>query len=84
MRLSKKNLNQLCIITWKDAKGSIGVTLKDFLKEGWMINKTVGWIVYFDKEKVILATEINDNSDTKDLVWIPYHWVNNIEWIEEG
>ena len=83
MKLYKKNLNSLCILTWKDAKGQMGATLATFLKEGFIINKTVGWLEHFDKEKVVLSTEKSENSDTMDLVMIPYDWIINIEWIEE-
>ncbi len=46
MKLNKKNINQLCIVTWRDAKSEIGVSLTSFLKEGFIINKTVGWLTY--------------------------------------
>jgi len=84
MRLSKKNLNQLCIVTWKDAKGVQGDTLSSFLKEGWMVNKTVGWLKYYDKEKVITASEMSEGREELDMVWIPRGWITDVEWIEEG
>ena len=83
MKLYRKNLNQLCIITWKDAKGDMNVTLAAFLKDGWEINTTVGWLIYFDNEKIVLATEKSELCEGKDLVWIPKGWETKIEFIEE-
>ena len=83
MKLQKKHLNKLFIVTWKDAKGEVSCTLSDFLREGWMINKTVGWLKYFDKEKVIIATETSELNDILDLSWLPRGWITSMEEIEE-
>ena len=82
MKLNKKNINQLCIVTWKDAKCEAGATLTAFLKEGFFINKTVGWVMYYDKDKLVIATEKCANTETMDMVMIPRLWVDEIEWIE--
>ena len=82
MKLYKKNLGQLCILRWKDAKGQMGTTLQAFVKEGFMVNKTVGWLEYFDKEKVVLVTERSEQVENVDAVMIPAGWIVGVEWIE--
>lgn len=83
MKLNKKNLNKLCIITWKDAKGSMGTTLQAFLKEGFITNETVGWLVHYDLDKVVLCTERAKEIDNGDFVLIPRGWISCIEYIED-
>ena len=83
MRLSKKSLNKLAIVAWEDAKGQMGTTLQAFLKEGFIVNETVGWLVYYDLKKVVLQTERSVGMDSGDFVMIPRGWIVKIEFVEE-
>lgn len=50
MRLYKKELNKLCKVTWYDARSEIRTELAPFIKEGFAIIISVGWLKYFDKK----------------------------------
>ena len=83
MKLYKKEIGKLCVIKWKDAKGGIRCSLQDFIKSGFAINITVGWLKYFDKEKVITASECTvGDDDVFDLCLIPYDWIVEIRFVE--
>ncbi len=84
IRLKKKDINKLCIVSWEDAKGDYNVTLDDFLKEGFIINLSVGFLMYYDSKKIILASEISKSSKNCDLCMIPSGWVKEIKWLKES
>ena len=84
MKLYKKELNKLVKVIWKDAKSAISANLHDFVKSGFAIKRSVGWLKYFDKEKIVIASEntISDE-DEFDLTMIPFDWVTEMEFVEE-
>lgn len=84
MELYKKELNKLVVVRWKDAKGIIRGSLNTFVKEGFAINITVGWLKYFDADKIITASEYTvGDEETFDLCMIPRDWIEEVKFVEE-
>ena len=84
MRLCKKNLDKLCKIRWKDAKGGIRQSLVEFIKDGFAVNVTVGWLKHYDKEKIVIASEYTEKDfDTFDLCMIPRGWIKDLTFLEK-
>jgi len=82
MKLLKREIDKLFLVKWKDAKGEIRASLTDFIKKGFAINTTVGWLKYYDKEKIVLASERTEgDADIFDLTMIPFDHI--IEMAEQ-
>jgi len=79
MKLYKKELGKVCLITWSDAWTELDTTLVEFLNQGFANKETVGWLEYFDKEKIIICTE--RSGMRKDLTMIPYGWVKELSFL---
>ena len=72
MKFHKKELNKLFIVRWEDARAGLTVSLAEFVKYGFAMKETVGWLKYYDKEKIIVATERTlTDEDEFDLTIIP-------------
>jgi len=84
MKLCKKYLKRLCLVEWEDAKGQYATSLDRFVKEGLCINNTCGWLLYYDREVVVVCTETSSSTESLDLVMIPRGWVKNIKWLKEA
>jgi len=84
MKLYKKELNKLCVVKWKDAKGIIRGEMNKFIKDGFAVNVTVGWLKYFDSDKIVMASEFTVGDDEVfDLNMIPRDWIEELKFVEE-
>jgi len=77
---------KLVEVYWNDARGEIHSTLDEVLKMGFCKKITVGWLVYKDEDKVIVATERVEGEDmdgrmSGDFTLIPAKWVKKIRRI---
>ena len=83
MKFYKKELNRVCQIRWRDACSEYGARLSDFIKKDFEIRTTYGKFVHYDKNKVVLATEISEDDFCWDLTAIPIDWIEELVWLKE-
>jgi hypothetical protein len=88
MIIKKSNLGKLCMVYWDDARGEIHSTLDEVLKMGFYGMITVGWLMYEDEDKVVVATERveceeMDGRMTGDFTLIPRNWIKKIVKLKE-
>lgn len=79
MKLYKKEIGKLFLTTWKDAWAESGITLRDALKKGFEVNHTIGWLRYFDNDKIIISHEYSDHCEVEDFSFIPRDWIIEME-----
>ena len=79
MKLLKRDIGKLFLVRWEDANSEYATTLEDFLKKGFAVKESVGWLKHFDKDKIIFASERCEN--TFDLTMLSPDWV--IEMTEQ-
>jgi len=73
-------LNSLYEIYWNDAKSEHITTLDEFLKKGFAKKVSIGWVVYQDKDKVVLCSEKDAEEKFKpdmsgDYTLVPFDWI---------
>ena len=56
-------ISKLYKIYWQDPVGEINTTLDRFLKIGLAQKITVGWLVFEDDDKIVLAMERNEKDN---------------------
>jgi len=61
-------LHKIYKVYWLDPIGEINTTLDKFLKEGLSQKITLGWLVYEDDEKIIMAMERDAKDKFKDTM----------------
>ena len=73
-------IDKIVLVTWKDAKSELGTSLGEFVKRGFVINNSVGWLKLYDEEKVVLCSEKAINADdSDDFTMIPTQWIIDIK-----
>ena len=80
MRLYKKDVGRLCLVTWIDAYSDTSTSFEAFKKEEDCVNVSVGWLVHFNKEYVYLKTETSNKPGVDDFTRIPFGWVKKVEY----
>jgi len=88
MKLSKNKLYKLCKVIWNDAQTKSSEVLSDFIKDAFAEKVSVGWLVYFDNEKLILCPERITTQDFNvnmfgDFTAVPIKWIKEITFIKE-
>ncbi len=74
--LRKNLLCELVIIKWYDAN-TRNESMSMILERPFVVNESVGWLVYYDSIKVIIAIEKSDIAE-RDHTTIPTGWVKEV------
>lgn len=86
MKFKKKDIGKLCIVAWYDACTHTRVKLDQALTEGLSVNKSVGWLGFYNGKMIAILHEISgvDDIESKkeyDITVIPRGWVKSFKFI---
>ena len=79
-------LNKLYKTYWDDSKSEHATTLNEFIRKGFAKKESVGWLVYEDKDRIVLCSEKDREEKFKpemsgDFTMINRTWVKKMERI---
>lgn len=85
--MKKENSFKICEVTWIDAQSSLGVysveELKGLGEEDLHITKSSGYLIYEDKEKVVLGFMLFGDDLVKHHQIIPRGMIKKIKVIRK-
>jgi len=83
MRFYKREIGKKVIIKWDDTISHLAVKLEQVLKEGCAKKTNIGWLAYYDKDKVILKSEKWAGDDSGDYTLIPRGMITEVRVLDD-